>query len=242
MSIKELNLLVVDDDAFSRKLIMHVLHDLEFVHVYDADNAVHAIKLLESNTFDLIITDVNMPEMNGLELTQLIREGKTAAKPETRIVILTSFSQLEILKAAMALDINGFLVKPMVPAVVEKRLIQAMTEQLHLHPSSVYESVKTKFDGLPNLESGSVDFHEVPGNYLGGHKTANSDGDRDVHYFPIERLCPGMILKEDVYLPNKHLLLSSGHALTELSINRMHDLGDLLSGHSFAIAELHNAD
>lgn len=242
MNRNELKLLVVDDDDFSRKLIIHVLHDLEFVHITDVDSAVHAIKLIESNTFDLIITDVNMPEMNGLELTQMIRKGKTVARPETRIVILTSFSQMEILKAAIALHVNGFLVKPMVPGVVEEKLVQAMSEQFHLEPLSVYESVRTEFDFLPIPDSESVNFHEVPDVYSGGHKTENITGDRNVHYFPLERLCPGMVLKEDVYLPNKHLLLSSGHALTELSINRINDLGELLKGHSFAIEEMHEAN
>lgn len=116
----ELKILVVEDDHFTRKIILRVLRDIGYTNIVDVNNAEFAINLLVTNTFDLIITDVNMPGMNGLKFTQLIRAGKTHAKPKTRIVVLTSFSQAEIIASALALDINGFLVKPIIPAVVEK--------------------------------------------------------------------------------------------------------------------------
>jgi hypothetical protein len=96
----------------------------------------------------------------------------------------------------------------------------------------------TKIDDLPMLDNASPNIHEVTSLHSGKHKTGNSSGDRNVHYYPLQQLRPGMILKENVYLPNKYLLLSSGHALTQLSINRINDLGELLRNHSFAIEEL----
>jgi len=228
----ETNILVVEDDSFTRKIILRVLHDLGYINTVDVDSAASAIKLLAENEFDLIITDVCMPEMNGLKLAQMIRAGETYAKPETRIVVLTSFSQTEILGTALALDINGFLVKPIIPAVVAEKLTQAMSECLHLHSPVAYEAVKTELKCLPAQDD---------------RRSSNSDTRLDNHkarnrkpkgrHLALRRLCPGMVLTEDVYLKDGTLMLSSGHTLTELSINRLKDLETLLPGEGVAVQE-----
>ena len=64
---KNVKVLVVEDDSFTRKITVRVLRDIGYANVVDVDNAAFAINLLETNAIDLIVTDVNMPEMNGLE-------------------------------------------------------------------------------------------------------------------------------------------------------------------------------
>lgn len=221
------NVLVVDDDDFTRRLIIRVLRDAGFDDVAEADSAICAIKLFEARQFDLIITDIDMPEMNGLQFARQIRSGKTDARRETRIVVLTAYSQMEILGAALALDINGFLVKPIVPAVVEEKLAQAMRESLYLRAPIAYESVRTELNELPGK-------HRERGASI----TLNSDrgGDYAVHQLPLPRLRPGMVLKECVYLKDGALLLSPGHVFSELSINRLKDLSTMLQNSAVAAA------
>lgn len=223
-----IKILVVDDDNFTRKIILRVLHDLGFQNTVDVDSASSAIRLLEADAFDLIITDVNMPGMNGLKFVQLIRAGKTCAKPETRIVVLTLFSQTEILGAALALDINGFLVKPIMPAVVEEKLMQAMSERLHIHPPMAYEAVKTELRSLPPLDNQPSRIQGRASIVMGSSKARSSNANSNASYLSLNRLRPGMTLKEGVYLKDGTLLLSSGHIFSELSINRLNDLKDLL--------------
>lgn len=222
-------ILVVEDDAFTRKIILRVLHDFGFSGIADVDNALSAIKLLETNAFDLILTDVNMPGMNGLKFIQMIRAGKTHAKPDTRIVVLTTFSQTEIIGSALALDVNGFLVKPIVPAVVEERLARALSERLHLHSPVAYEAVKTEGRSLPPLDERP---HGVRKGAPWSPKTGGSHENPD--YLALSRLRPGMILKKDVYLKDGTLILSAGHILSELSINRLNDLKVLLPANGIA--------
>lgn len=224
----EKNILVVEDDDFTRKLVVSVLHNLGFARITDADNAELAIKLFESNTFDLVITDVNMPGMNGLEVIKMIRAGRTLAKRDTRIVVLTAFSQMEVLGAALALDINGFLVKPITPAMIDEKLAKGLSEKLSLRPPFAYEAVRTKFKGLPDAELRSPCSKRGASIPLPTRAEPGSSGGWSEHHISLQRLRPGMILKEDLYLLDGTLLLSAEHTFTELSINRLYDLRSLL--------------
>lgn len=233
----KINILVVDDNDFTRKIVLRALKDLGFSCITDADSAKSAIKLLETSTFDLIITDVHMPGVNGLEFVQLIRTGKTHAKPDTRIVVLTAFSQTEVLGAALALDVNGFLVKPIIPGVVEEKLAQAMSESLRLHPPMAYEAIKTELRSLPNLGNRPPNTHGEAAIILGEHEEHISNQNENVSHHTIQSLRPGMILKEDIYLSDGALLMSSEHAFSELSINRLNDLRNLLPKRNIAVQE-----
>ncbi len=237
-ALSKTNILVVDDNNFERKIIVRVLHDLGFAHIADTNGGAAALKLLESNTYDLIINDVCMPEISGLMLIQLIRSGKTHAKPDTRVMVVTSFSQAEILGAALALDINGFLVKPIIPAVLDEKIAQALSERLHLHPPLAYEAVKTVFKSLPSPD------HRPPSRSPGmvaisrGEPKAH-DGDvgPGVRRVAIQKLLPGMVLKDNLHLENEILLLSPGHVFTVSSINRLNDLKGLLKEGSVLVQE-----
>ncbi|OGS90110.1 MAG: hypothetical protein A2Z95_08425 [Gallionellales bacterium GWA2_60_18] len=233
-----MKILVVEDDDFTRKIILQVLRDFGFSNTADAGSAESALKLLEAREFDLIVTDIDMPGMNGLKLIQLIRMGKTHAKPETRIMVLTSFSQTEVLSTALALDINGFLVKPIIPAVVVEKLTQAMSEHLHLRPPIAYEAVKTELKSLNRHDDRPSGIPPRSSITLGSPRTRNRNETTDAHHLSLQRLRPGMVLKENIRLKDGTLILSSGQTLSELSINRLIDLRTLLPANSIAIQEM----
>lgn len=228
---QQIRILVVDDDNFARKIVLRVLRDLGYLDVTDAASAEAAIKLLESSSFDLILTDIDMPGMNGLKFIQMIRSGKTHAKPGTRVMVLTVLSRTDILGAALALDVNGFLVKPVIPAVVEEKLARAMTENLRLHSPIAYETVMT--------EQKSLDF-EPYGMRVGAAIVLEEGREKSVRgrSLALFRLRPGMVLKESVHLKDGTLILSAGHPLTELSINRLNDLQALLPSNGVVVQDM----
>ena len=236
--LRKIMILFVEDDDFIRKLILGVLRDLGFLQVTDVDNAASAIKLFESNEYHLIITDLNMTGMNGLRFIQLIRSGKTLAKRDTRIVVLTGYSEAEILGAAFALDVNGFLVKPIIPATMDAKLTTAMTEKLHLHPPLGYEAVKTEFRNLPDSERRSSNTGRGASIVIDMDKKIDRDDGNASSRIPLRQLRPGMVLKESIYFTDGKLFMSSGHALSELSINRLHDITGFLQQNSFAVIEI----
>lgn len=234
---KSIKILVVEDDAFMRKIVLQVLRDIGYTNIAEAGSAESAIGLLGTNTFDLIITDINMPDMNGLQLVQRIRTGKTAAKIGTRIVVLTSYSQTEVLASALALDINGFLVKPIIPAVVEAKLIQAMSESMHIHSPLAYEAVTTVPRSLQVGDIRKTDTLHGASIVKGEIKAQSGHGTTQGRSLPLRRLLPGMLLMKGIHLNDGTLLLSAGHALTELSINRLLDMSDLLSSQEIVVHE-----
>ncbi len=220
---KKTRILVVDDDHFTRMIVLSVLHDLGYSEIHDAESAEAAIHKMESESFDLVITDINMPGgINGLEFIQMIRSGKTRANPGTRVMVLTLFSQTEILGVTLALDVNGFLLKPIIPAVAEERLAKALSEQFKLRSSIAYETVRTESKILETL----------PRNKNFGATVLKSEQRESAepasHSVPFYRLRPGMVLSDGVHLKDGTLILSAGHTLTEVSINRLNDLVEML--------------
>ncbi|MDA8363063.1 MAG: response regulator [Gammaproteobacteria bacterium] len=227
---KQIRILVVDDDDFTRKIILTVLRDLGHSDVVDTASAESAITVFESGSFDLIITDVNMPGMNGLQFIQMIRSGKTHAEPSTRIMVATIFSQTEILGTALALDVNGFLVKPIVPDVVERKLAQAMTEPFRPRAPITYEAIKTEPKALEIMSSkalGRVNVAQMEGKV----KKSEHGG----HQLLLSGLRPGMVVAENIYLKNGALFLSAGHDLSDMTINRLNDLESFLQSSKIVI-------
>lgn len=232
---EKLNMLVVDDDDFARGIIVRILRDLGYGRVENTATATAALKLLETQDFDVIVTDVDMPGMNGLEFAHLIRTGKTHAKADTRILVLTAYSDVELLGVAIALDVNGFLVKPIIPAVLENKIALAMSESLKLRPAIAYQSVMTELHNLPGTTKPAAKTQgpAILRNVSTPPPFAGPDG-RSVG---VQWLRPGMILREDVILKNGNLMMRKGLKLTEPNINRINDIVALLQSSSFVVEE-----
>ena len=235
----KLKILIVDDDDFSRKLVFNMLGFLGYASITDTDNARSALKLLESNSFDLIISDVYMPEMSGLEFIQMIRAGKTRAKPETRVMILSAFSKAEVIKPAVALNVNGFLVKPITPADMDEKIEKAMSVRFNLQPPATYEGVKIELNSVTEavINKTPPTTNAEVASTLKDIK-ASSNEDENVSHLPVQRISPGMTLKRDVTLEDGTLLLSVGHVFTKLSVRRINDLRDLLVENDIAVQEI----
>ncbi len=112
-----LSLLYVEDEAFIRENAVLFLED-SFSEIYEADNAFKALEIYHDKKPDIIITDISMPKMSGLELCEKIR--KTDAK--TPIIITTAHTKTEYLLKAVELQLVKYLVKP----IDEDALMEAL--------------------------------------------------------------------------------------------------------------------
>jgi signal transduction histidine kinase/ActR/RegA family two-component response regulator len=108
-----LSVLLVDDTAMNRQLVKLMLGPLE-LDITEGVNGAEAIRLAEDRPFDLILMDIRMPEIDGLEATRTIRAGQGANR-STRIVALTADVEPENLEACRAAGIDGVLPKPISP-------------------------------------------------------------------------------------------------------------------------------
>jgi two-component system chemotaxis response regulator CheY len=102
--------LVVDDSATTRSLVASYLADWDEVDVLEAASGFEALRVLPTNRVSLIVTDINMPDINGLELISFVR-----ASPNYRsipVVIITTENSAEDRKRGLELGASAYLVKP----------------------------------------------------------------------------------------------------------------------------------
>jgi len=118
------NILVVDDSPTMRQLIVFALKRLRDVSITEANDGVDGLKKISSAKFDLVLTDINMPVMDGLKLVSLIRGDAT--HKEVPIVVITTEGGQEDKDRAMALGASSYITKPIqannVMAVVKELL------------------------------------------------------------------------------------------------------------------------
>lgn len=111
--MKTTTILVVDDSAAMRSLLLATVESLGTVRVVQAANGFEALRVLPRESIDLILTDINMPDINGLELLSFVRNNPLY-KSLPVVIISTEGSSKDIEKG-MSLGANGYLVKPFVP-------------------------------------------------------------------------------------------------------------------------------
>jgi two-component system chemotaxis response regulator CheY len=114
-----LTALVVEDSPTMRQLIVFALSRIRGLSVVEADDGVDALKKLAGTRFDIILTDINMPIMDGLKLVKRVR-GDEALKT-IPIVIITTEGAEEDRQRALALGANAYITKPIqAPQVISK--------------------------------------------------------------------------------------------------------------------------
>lgn len=106
----EYKILIVEDSPTMRQLIIFALKRLKNVKFSEAGDGVDGLKKLQQDVYNLIITDINMPVMDGLKLVSLIR--KDELHKDIPIVIITTEGGNEDKERAMALGANAYLTKP----------------------------------------------------------------------------------------------------------------------------------
>lgn len=112
--------LVVDDFSTMRRIIKNFLNDLGYNHVQEADDGITALPILKSGTIDFLITDWNMPGMQGLDLLKAVRaDAKISKMP---VLLLTAEAKREqIIEAAQA-GVNGYVIKPFTAQTLKDKL------------------------------------------------------------------------------------------------------------------------
>lgn len=118
-----LNILLVDDQAIIREGLKFILEqDSQISIAHQVENGQAAIAILESNEVDLILMDVFMPIMNGIEATKIIKKRW----PKVKILMLTTFNDEQYAVDALREGANGFLLKTAEPAKILEAIYSAM--------------------------------------------------------------------------------------------------------------------
>src|SRR5690242_11748932 len=107
-------ILVVDDEPLVRNFLAETLRRKN-IDVTTAENGQKAISLLKDTLFDVVITDMKMPDITGIEVLRKVKE----LSPSTIVIVITAFGSIENAVEAMHLGAFNYLIKPFSPDTIE---------------------------------------------------------------------------------------------------------------------------
>ncbi len=117
---KNIKILVVDDFSTMRRIIKNLLRDLGFTNTSEADDGTTALPMLQSGNFDLLVTDWNMPGMQGIDLLKAVRADPNLSHMPV-LMVTAEQKKEQIIEAAKA-GVNGYIVKPFTAATLKEKL------------------------------------------------------------------------------------------------------------------------
>ncbi|NVK57531.1 MAG: chemotaxis response regulator CheY [Alteromonadaceae bacterium] len=117
---KNMKILVVDDFSTMRRIIKNLLKDLGFANIQEADDGSTALPMLQQGDFDFVVTDWNMPGMQGIDLLRAIRADDNLK--HLPVLMVTAEAKKEQIVAAAQAGVNGYVVKPFTAATLKEKL------------------------------------------------------------------------------------------------------------------------
>lgn len=119
MSTDDMRILVVDDFSTMRRIVRNLLKEIGYANVEEAEDGAVAIQKLKGGKFQFIVSDINMPNMNGFELLRQVR-----ADPELKeipVLLVTAEAKKEDIINAAQCGASGYIVKPFTKATLEEK-------------------------------------------------------------------------------------------------------------------------
>jgi len=125
--MSDVRALIVDDSSVMRKIVERSLRQagLESLVVFEAGSGIEGLEILKSKEVDLILSDINMPSMDGLEFVRQLRLQQLAA--EVPVVMITTESSEEHVKQAIQAGAKGYIRKPFTADQVKQRVLPLLS-------------------------------------------------------------------------------------------------------------------
>jgi len=253
--------LVVDDEGFVRTLVARYLRRSGAAGVVEAADGRQAIAAIAAYDmlFDVVISDINMRPVNGLELLRAIRTGAGGLKRNMAVLMLTVHSEAELVAEALALDADAFVVKPVERGELIERVLRVLERTIPIAPAACYAAIGGR-SAAPEpaavvhaplgpappskpLPMAAVEPFPAP-------LRVGNAADRKKALMPREPISPvagairvslgnakvNSILAADIYLGDSKMLLVAAPAiLTKALLDRLKDLHDIADSHLYVI-------
>ena len=174
------NILVVDDEPVARQSLTDILR-LEGFSVNSVPNGQDAVEYVRANPVELIVVDLRMPGMDGLEVIQVVNQ----ISPETEVILLTAFGTTETAIQALRLRVHDYLLKPAPPAQVLSSVKKGLVRR--------EARLKARGGGISSMDvdEGVSDFSLKDGTHIDLSRRQIRKKDQIVHLTPAE----GRLLK-----------------------------------------------
>lgn len=143
----ERGFLIVDDKAFLRSIVHNMLVPFKPKTIKQASNGVDAIEILENDLDKIhcVLCDWSMQPMDGLAFLRLIRMGisNPGIPRDLPIIMISGYADEPLVNTCIALDANGYMVKPLSSGNLIKNITKAFANKIKLNTSSEYEAIET---------------------------------------------------------------------------------------------------
>jgi two-component system, chemotaxis family, chemotaxis protein CheY len=124
MIAPDLKFLIVDDFSTMRRIVRNLLKEAGYANADEAEDGVAALQKLRGGNFDFVVTDINMPNMNGFELlTQIRLDAALKALP---VLMITAEARKEDIVLAAKSGASGYIVKPFTKATLEDKVAKIL--------------------------------------------------------------------------------------------------------------------
>lgn len=115
-----MKILIVDDFSTMRRIIKNLLRDLGFTNTVEADDGLTALPILKAGGIDFLVTDWNMPGMQGIDLLKEVRaDGALSSLP---VLMVTAETKREQIIAAAQAGVSGYVIKPFTAATLKGKI------------------------------------------------------------------------------------------------------------------------
>ncbi len=115
-----MKILIVDDFSTMRRIIKNLLRDLGFNNTHEADDGNTALPMLRTGNFDFLITDWNMPGMQGIDLLRAVRADANLVK--LPVLLVTAEARRDQIVLAAEAGVNGYIVKPFTAQTLKEKI------------------------------------------------------------------------------------------------------------------------
>ncbi|CAN0281425.1 unnamed protein product [Phaeothamnion confervicola] len=126
--LDKLTVLIVDDHANMRKIVNTILHALGLQYVYEAIDGADGFEAMRAYNPDIVIVDWEMPGIDGIEFTELVRKASDSPNPYVPIIFLTSYSDRKHVYSARDAGVTEFLAKPVSANAIYLRLMSIINK------------------------------------------------------------------------------------------------------------------
>lgn len=119
-------ILIADDSAAMRSMLVSIIESLGDFRIVEAASGFEALRLLPREQVDLILTDINMPDINGLELISYLRNNPNYQS--TPVFIISTEGSLKDIEKGKQLGANEYIVKPFNPAIIQDLVVSYLNK------------------------------------------------------------------------------------------------------------------
>lgn len=200
-------ILIVDDEMFSRFMTTELFQRVGQPHIVSCRNQTEAMDYLTGDNaarLRLAVLDIQLPDGTGLDILRAIRCGQVAAPHDLPVMIVTGQDSLGVVAAAMALDVDAFMAKPL------------SASGLRDHLSYLLET--------PRQLSCAGDYAKIDISGIGPAPGVPRDPPPGATKVACRDLCPGMRLAVDIQAPTGELLVQRNTVMSERLIRLLHGL------------------